>query len=304
MPSWRPSHSASQRLEILEKLSEPFDPEEIHWLVQASTPDGSRGMIHAHVRRGAYTERLDEVVGKFGWNLSRTIKTLSGLPRQMGNKRIQSGKIIASCSLTIHGIGTKSESAEHWADHNNATAKADAQALKRACSGFGLGEYLYAFEEIWVPLDAKQRPRMLPELPDWSLPKKYRTGEPRPRLIVVRGRQISGPRLRDVREMERIESFHRFLGDPIYTQLLAKAGHGRTSRTIPTAERQLTVLKSMEKATQMLRGVNSLARRLGNDQVLAAMDRLNLSSARQLPSMETLVQLWDSLVSIERSRAA
>jgi hypothetical protein len=247
---------------------------------------------------------MNEVVGERGWKTIRTIKTLSGIPRRLNGRVIQSAKVIAGCELTIHGLGTKSESAEQWADQDNASAKADAQALKRACAGFGLGQYLYEFGEIWVPVDMRGRPAMIPELPQWALPRKYRSGEQGPRLVGSRGKQITRPNLIDVKRTGKIESFRRLLGEPIYSEVLARAGQCQTARTILTAERQLTVEAVMERAAHFIRKVHSLARKLGNDQLLAEMKDLGLSSATEIPSLDVLMQLLESLEAVAQKRAA
>jgi hypothetical protein len=38
------------------------------------------------------------------------------------------------------------------------------QAFKRACSCFGLGRYLYHFTGVWVELDQRKRPKIVPKL--------------------------------------------------------------------------------------------------------------------------------------------
>jgi hypothetical protein len=46
----------------------------------------------------------------------------------------------------------------------------DAQALKRACSCFGLGRCLYRFGETRVRLNSRGEPLAIPILPEWALP--------------------------------------------------------------------------------------------------------------------------------------
>lgn len=304
MPSGKPSFSQTQCRKILEQLSEPFEPEEIRWLVATTTDDGSRGLIHAHVRRQAYTARLNAIVGEAGWSVNRTIRTLPGLQRRVSNSLIQTGKVIAGCTLTIRGLGTRTESAEHWADRDNAIAKVDALALKRACAGFSLGAYLYDFGEIWVPLDAKGRPEMVPELPDWALPSSYRSEVQEPRVVPIRSNRQNGPGMLDMKLTQKIESFHALLGEPIYTEILAKAGGSQNARSILTAERQARVADYMERAARGVRRVRSYARNLGNSQLIHEMEGLGLTSAREIPSVETLAQLVRNLDSVARRRAA
>lgn len=47
MPSTKRPLNSTQRRELLERLSEPFEPEEIKWFVKATTPDAKRGLLLA-----------------------------------------------------------------------------------------------------------------------------------------------------------------------------------------------------------------------------------------------------------------
>jgi hypothetical protein len=302
MPSAKPSLSQTRRDEILALLSEPFEPGEVHWRVKARK--GNRGLIFADARWKAYTERLDNIVGVAGWSITRDIKTLPGIPRLVNGRAIQSGKVMVSCVLNIEGLGTKSDTGEEWADRNEATSRASAQALKRTCAGFGLGEYLYHFEEIWVPLDMKGQPEMIPELPDWALPKSYRHAEQVATVIPIRGSQHPELKLIDRKLTERIASFRRFLGDSIYTEILTGVGDSQTASAILTAERQTSVLKCMERAALSVRRVHTLARRLGDCQLLAEMEGLDLRSSNEIASLDLLAQLVENLESAAHRRAA
>ena len=61
---------------IREQLSEPFDPGEIKWRVTATstyqTKHGpqKRGQLVAYSDQRAYTDRLNEVFGEWGWTRS------------------------------------------------------------------------------------------------------------------------------------------------------------------------------------------------------------------------------------------
>jgi len=52
----------------------------------------------------------------------------------------------------------------------------EAQAFKRACSCFGLGRYLYHFSGVWVDLDERKRPKVIPRLFGWATPQGWRQG--------------------------------------------------------------------------------------------------------------------------------
>ena len=51
---------------------------------------------------------------------------------------IQTGKVIVTGVVTIHGLGSHSGSGEMLAEDDNAMTRAEAQAFKRACCCFGL----------------------------------------------------------------------------------------------------------------------------------------------------------------------
>jgi len=70
---------------------------------------------------------------------------------------ITTGKILVTSTITIEGFGTRSSTGEGWADDENGTTRAQAQAFRRACSEFGLGRYLRELEgwSCKVPVNAK-----------------------------------------------------------------------------------------------------------------------------------------------------
>jgi hypothetical protein len=89
---------------------------------------------------------------------------------------ILTGKILVTCTVTIIGLGSHSGTGGEWADENNGMTSADAQALKRACSCFGLGRYFYDFAALWVDLDQNRQPGTSPPLPAWAIPENWRKG--------------------------------------------------------------------------------------------------------------------------------
>jgi hypothetical protein len=70
---------------------------------------------------------------------------------------ITTGKILVTSTITIEGFGTRSSTGEGWADDENGTTRAQAQAFRRACAEFGLGRYLRELEgwSCKVPVNAK-----------------------------------------------------------------------------------------------------------------------------------------------------
>src|SRR6266436_3485368 len=169
-----------ERLEkIRELLSEPFDPGEIKWRVTATSTYQSkhgpqkRGQLVAYADQRAYTDRLNEVFGEWGWTRSYDVQVAQNFERRAPGDKKQTAvaaKVVVVSKVTVHGLGSHTGVGEEWADDENAATRAEAQAFKRACACFGLGRYLYDLDTVWVDLDQYNRPVHTPNLPDWALP--------------------------------------------------------------------------------------------------------------------------------------
>jgi hypothetical protein len=161
--------SADQQ-DCLKKLIIPFHPDAISWRVTNKSKDGKRGCVIPYGYQRAYTDRLNDVFTPAGWTRIYNVTTLSPVTRMKRDKTIQTGKVIVTCAVTIHALGSHSGSGEMWADDDNAMMRAEAQAFRRACSCFGLGRYFYEFAEMWVDLNEYGQPLRFPGLPKWALP--------------------------------------------------------------------------------------------------------------------------------------
>src|SRR5579859_2026993 len=164
--------------DVLLRLEEPFDKDEVKWLVAATSRDDRKGRVTPYANPRAYTDRLNEVLTASGWTRQYTVHTISPVTRLKKDKAIQTGKVLVTCTVTVAGIGSHSGSGEEWADDENAMTSAEAQAFKRACSCFGLGRYFYKFDEMWVDLNEYKQPKTLPPLPGWALPADERRSRP------------------------------------------------------------------------------------------------------------------------------
>jgi hypothetical protein len=164
--------------EIKTLLELPFRASEITWRVLG---DGERTQGEARIipyaYRAAYMRRLDSLFGPGGWTQSFSMTTVSNIQRQKKvNKAyamITTGKIVVTSTITIEGFGTRSSTGEGWADDENGTTRAQAQAFRRACAEFGLGRYLRELEgwNCKVPVNAKgyfKRPHFS-VLPDFAI---------------------------------------------------------------------------------------------------------------------------------------
>jgi hypothetical protein len=125
--------------DLLQRLREPFAPEDVSWLPGSVVNGRCRAMAYADLR--VYQERLDQVCG-LAWSVTYT-------PWE--------GRII--CHLTIDGVTRSSTGEADGQDAKNGLAGtvAEAQAMKRACAQFGLGRYLYNLPPVWVEFDAERK---------------------------------------------------------------------------------------------------------------------------------------------------
>lgn len=288
---------------LFAQLVEPFDPSEIKWRVTHSTQDGKRGAVIAFADPRAYTDRLNQIFTPTGWTRTYDVSTVSAVSRMKRDKVIQTGKVLLTCTLTIHGLGCHTGSGEEWADEQNAMTSAEAQAFKRACTCFGLGRYLYNFAEMWVPLNEHRQPLQIPTLPQWALPQASAT--------VGKSNPAAGPRPPvvqrgpiDQKTMAKIEGFRRILGDPIYGEILWRIAHARRANAIPNAQLQINVVDAMERATRGIHKANSLAEEIGDMPFISVLDRLQIRSMATIHNLEALRQLVAELEKLAGRQAA
>jgi hypothetical protein len=160
-------------------LAEPFDPAEIKWRVTATSTQQTkhglqrRGQLAAYADQRAYTDRLNEVFGEWGWTRNYDVQVAQNFERRAPGDKTETAiaaKVVVVSTVTVHGLGSHTGVGEEWADDQNAATRAEAQAFKRACACFGLGRYLYDLERTWADLDQHNRPLHTPKLPVWALP--------------------------------------------------------------------------------------------------------------------------------------
>ena len=131
--------------EIYEKLSQPFEPSQVEWLIKSKRNGKALALPYADPR--LYYKRLDEIVFS---NWADKIEIYATTER-----------LVAVCHLTIDGITRSSTgecplteiraSGEIETEQNSVTI-AEAQAFKRASAKFGLGRYFYFFPKIYEEL--------------------------------------------------------------------------------------------------------------------------------------------------------
>ena len=282
------NHSAQASPERLNKirdlLNEPFDPSEIKWRVTATslqrTKHGpqKRGQLVAYADQRAYTDRLNEVFGEWGWTRDYDVQVAQNFERRApGDKKetAVAAKVVVVSKVTIHGLGSHTGVGEEWADDENAATRAEAQAFKRACACFGLGRYLYDLDKTWIDLDQYNRPVHTPSLPDWALPGSAQREAQRqaaqnrrnePRRSLVRDEMLA-----------KVQELRENVGYSLSLYVLNKYAGGVEPDKVGHAK--LTMV--FEKLTDIGNGIDRLRRAMavvGDSRYATICRELNLAS--------------------------
>ena len=289
--------SGADREKLFAQLEVPFDPAQIKWRVMRTSDDRRSGAILPFADPRAYTDRLNQLFTPAGWTREYTISTVPSLTRVDRGKVIVTSKVLVATAVTISRLGSHTGTGEEWADRENAVTAADAQAFKRACSCFGLGRYLYRFEETWVHLNGRGEPVALPILPEWALPPGVTMAPANGQGVDVRGPV-------DHKLTADIEVFRGTLGADIYVEILRRAGHSNDARTIPNADRQKNVVEWMQAAARGFERLHGLVETAGDARFIAAMDNLKFATSTCLPSLAALKQLVEELEAITGQQVA
>jgi hypothetical protein len=305
-----PGVSPARLEEIRKQLLDPFDPAEIKWRVTAtSTQNGrngtvKRGQLVAYADQRAYTDRLNEIFGEWGWTRTYNVQVAQNferVTRQGAKGEKQSticAKVVVVSTVTVNGLGSHTGVGEEWADDENSATRAEAQAFKRACACFGLGRYLYDLDKVWEDLDQYNRPVRSPNLPDWAIPAHLKRQPPtqtRPQTAPpVQPRQS----LVQQETLAHVKQLCESVGFGLSKFALQKYGGVTDPAKIGFAK--LTTV--LEKLTDLAKGVERLhaaSSKLREGQFAAICTELNLASDSldDLPNRETLCVLLNRVES-------
>jgi hypothetical protein len=186
--------TAAKVREIHEKLQEPFPVELIKFLPTNTDWKNKTATALAYADTRAYTDRLNKVVGVDNWSQSLAISCTPAYQKTVKGRKVQNpdtqaweespssvmedAKVILAVTVTITGLGSKTNVGECEASDENAATTTFAKAFKRACADFGLGRYLYDIPKTVCKYDTYNKcfsEKDLPELPDWAIPHKFCT---------------------------------------------------------------------------------------------------------------------------------
>ena len=287
----------AEREKLFAQLETPFDPMQIKWRVMRTSDDRRSGAILPFADPRAYTDRLNQLFTPSGWTREYTISTVPSLTRVDRGKVVVTSKVLVATAVTINRLGSHTGTGEEWADRENAVTAADAQAFKRACSCFGLGRYLYRFEETWVHLNQRGEPVAIPALPAWALPPGVTVQSTNSKAVDLRGPV-------DHKLTAEIESFRSTLGESIYAEILRRSGHSANAQTIPNAERQKQTVEKMQAAARGFERLRQLAEIAGDAQFFMVAERFKIASVTELPNLAALKQLVEDLESLANQQVA
>ena len=290
--------------EIRRRVLDPFDPTEIKWRVTAtSTQNGrngpvKRGQLVAYADQRAYTDRLNEIFGEWGWTRTYNVQVVQNferVTRQGAKGEKQSticAKVVVVSTVTVNRLGSHTGVGEEWADDENSATRAEAQAFKRACACFGLGRYLYDLDKVWEDLDQYNRPVRSPILPDWAIPAHLKR-QPPPQASAQAAPPVQ-PRQSLVQQetLAHVKQLCESVGFGLSKFALQKFGGVTDPAKIGFAK--LTIV--LEKLTDLAKGVERLraaSGKLGEGRYAAICRELNLASDSldDLPDRQSLCLL-------------
>jgi hypothetical protein len=146
--------------DLLQALRRPFPVKRIHWRVGATTKAKDKGIGLAYIDARDAQQRLDDIMG-VDWQCRYS---------HVGDKGV-----VCEVGLLIDG---------EWRWRANGAGETDVEgtkgsmsdAFKRAAVMWGVGKYLYALPNEWVPIEPAGRSYKLagtPSLPSWATPEGY-----------------------------------------------------------------------------------------------------------------------------------
>ena len=132
-------------MKLLEDFRKPFDPKEVKWRVGSTNAAKDRGLALAYIDARNVMDRLDEVVGPYGWQNKITI--------------------LEDDNRVLCSIGIKFTADNEWIWKTDGAGATDIEgekggisdAFKRAAVHWGIGRYLYALDSPWVALEKRGR---------------------------------------------------------------------------------------------------------------------------------------------------
>jgi hypothetical protein len=294
---------------LLERLREPFSPDQIFWRVVEIAPDGS-GLVHAYAKKHSYHDRLNKLFTTSGWS-SVFNANIIPMQRIKANQVINTGKVYLTCALTIEGLGTHTSLGEAWAEEENAITTAEVQAFKRTCVQFGLGRYLDLINANarWVAVDHRKQPVVRPELPSWALPKSLRgTVKAQPTIIPTQPKQSTNPSTTGVQKAEmtvqaeptveeQLTRSKEDLGDSLFNSIGEHVSDYFEQKKYG-GDRDKKTLECCSRAQEVIQKLRASSERVGESRFGAILDEYNVPTLNAFASIDQLVRVADAFEEI------
>jgi hypothetical protein len=288
------SESTSQKAaRLIERLREPFSPDEIFWRIVETVQDGQgfgSGLVHAYAKKRSYYDRLTKLFTTSGWS-SVYSPNIIPIQRIKGNQVISSGKVYVTCVLTIDGLGAHTSLGESWADDENAIAAAEVQAFKRACVQFGLGRYLDMLnaDPVWVALDHRKQPVVRPSLPDWALPKSMRGKAAKPTVVPTQQKpEKSEPHEATVEE--QLASLKLELGESLFNSVRDHVSDYIAQRKY-NSDRESKTLECCKRAQEVIQELRVTSELVGESRFGTILDDYDVPALNAFASLDQLVRV-------------
>lgn len=147
--------------ELHRQLCEPFPAADVEWRITKIKQRS--GLAVPYITSRAIQNRLDSVVGPFGWR-TRYIPWHQYIPKpSRSDNPEQFDRTPVSSQLC--GLSIYSEDTQEWIEKIDGAENTDFESIKggisdsfkRAAVLWGIGRYLYLFDAKWVSLDEYKR---------------------------------------------------------------------------------------------------------------------------------------------------
>lgn len=146
--------------EIIRQLKAPFPFEEVEAKIQVTTQDKSKGMAVFYLDARAVQERLDKVLGTFGWR----------------NEYIRWNEKSQICGLSIYNTERNEWIAKYDGAENSDIEPIKGgltDAFKRSAVLWGIGRYMYQMEGVWVEIEQRGKSSIIKDSQMGRLKAEY-----------------------------------------------------------------------------------------------------------------------------------
>jgi len=292
------TYNDEQKNTLYIKLREQFPADQVHWVCFQTSKDKKKARYAAYADIRAYLDRLNDLFTPGGWTKTVKAHTVSCIHNNM-----QAAKVIFTVLVSIPGIGEHESTAEGLVDTANLSTRCEAQALKRACSEFGLGRYLYDIPKSnWVPVDQNGQPEnQLPHPHDWAARAGQAQAQTQTNLSTGNVITMPGNNSLVSSEVQKTEAiqvpqalikrFEPNLGKALCQDVFATTAAQLAGKTNDPSEKGRVMAEKMTKAEQMINALMASAE--GREESFSAyMDKMSVKDIRSIPSVDVLRRMF------------